>query len=101
MADIAAGQQVRVTIRKAIGREGARKTIERLFMKDKSLAKPLAARQANFKPLPKRRGGRIWTKWPSKLHLDLTPGTAATIKVTPQAVKDLNSVKAFVDVAAV
>jgi hypothetical protein len=101
MADlkIKAGSTVRVKITKHVAREGAKKTLERLFMKDKKLAKPLADRAANFREQPKRRGGQIWTKRPNKIHLDLARGTEATIKATPQAIKDLNSVASFIEVA--
>ena len=98
--DVKPGQTVRVTINKSINRESARKTIERLFMKDKAVAAPLAARSKNFKELPKRRGGQIWTKRPNKVHPELNPGAAASVKVTPQAIKDLNSVADFVAVSA-
>ena len=94
------GQTVRVTINKNITREAARKTIERLFMKDKTLVAPLNARSRNFKEIPKRRGGRIWTKRANKIHLDLVKGVSATVKATPQAVKDLASVEDFVEVKA-
>ncbi len=77
-----------------------RKTIERLFMKDKGVAAPLDAQSANFKALPKRRGGCIWTKRPNKVHPGLNRGEAATIVATPQAIRDLNSVADFVQVAA-
>ena len=98
--ELKAGSTVKVTVKKSINRAGARKTIERLFLKDKTIAKPLADRSANFKELPKRRGGQIWTKRPNKVHPDLKTGTSATITATPQAIKDLNSVADFVDVAA-
>jgi hypothetical protein len=94
------GQMIRVKITQSISRDSARKTIERLFMKDKAVSRPLDARSANFKPLPKRRGGRIWTKWPSKLHPALAKGDGATIKATPQAIMDLNSVATFVEISA-
>ena len=93
-----AGQKVRVTIKKSINRAAARKTLERLFMKDKDLARPLAARSRNFIPLPKRRGGVIWTKRPNKVHLPLNNGDSAVIQASPQVVRDLNSVEAFVEV---
>jgi hypothetical protein len=98
MADlkIKAGGTVSVKITKHIGRESAQKTLERLFMKDKTLARPLAIRAKNFKDKPKRRGGRIWTKRPNKLHLELKQGTQATILATPQNIRDLNSVAAFI-----
>ena len=95
------GQSVRVTISKTINRASARKTLQRIFMKDHAHSGPVAARSANFKELPKRRGGQIWTKRPNKVHLLLNRGDAATITVTPQFVRDLNSVAAFVQVAGV
>lgn len=96
--DLKPGQSVRVTISKHINREGARKTLERLFMKDEAIAGPIEARSENFKELPKRRGGVIWTKRPNKVHPKLERGVAATVKVTPQAIKDLNSVAEFIEV---
>ena len=84
----------------AVSRASAVKTLERLFLTDKKVAGPIEARTANFKELPKRRGGVIWTKRPNKVHPSLERGAAATIKVTPQAVRDLNSVEDFVQVAA-
>jgi hypothetical protein len=90
---------VRVTITKTVTRESARKTLERLFMRDRAVAGPLEARSANFKALPRRRGGRIWTKRPNKVHPRLEKGTVATIPATPQYLRDLESVKAFVSVA--
>ena len=93
------GGTVRVTISKTITRQTARKTIERLFMTDKAVATPIDARSANFKELPKRRGGCIWTKRPNKVHPELIKGTAATIKATPQHLRDLASVATFVQVA--
>ena len=92
------GQMVRVTITKRIQGAGARKTLERLFMKDKAVSAPIARRARNFKELPKRRGGQIWTKRPNKVHPALDAGKSATIKATPQAIKDLESVSAYVDV---
>jgi hypothetical protein len=96
--DLKPGQTVRVTISKKITREAARKTLERLFMKDKAIKTPLDRRSRNFVEIPGRRGGRIWTKRPNKIHPVLERGTAATVKVTPQAVKDLKSVEDFIQV---
>ena len=93
------GGNVRVTISKSINRQSARKTLERLFMMDKTVADPIDARSNNFKELPKRRGGCIWTKRPNKVHPDLAKGDAATIKATPQHIRDLASVSDFVEVA--
>ncbi len=93
------GQSIRVTITRLINRESARKTLERLFMKDKEFAKPFEARSANFKDKPKRRGGRIWTKHPNKVHPALQAGEAATLKATASVLKDLNSVASFIDAA--
>ena len=96
--DLKPGATVRVTVSKNINRDSARKTLERLFMKDKSIARPIEKRSANFEELPKRRGGCIWTKRPNKVHCDLKQGASATIQTTPQSIKDLNSVASFIDV---
>ena len=96
--DLQPGQTVRVTVNKKISREGARKTLERLFLQDKSIRKPIERRSRNFKELPKRRGGVIWTKRPNKVHPSLERGAAATIRTTPQSIKDLNSVADFIEV---
>jgi hypothetical protein len=96
--DVKPGGTVRVTINKTITRHTARMTLERLFMMDKAIIKPLALRSRNFKELPKRRGGQIWTKRPNKLHPSLAKGAAATIKATPQHLRDLASVADFVQV---
>lgn len=96
--DLKPGQTVRVTINKKISRESARKTLERLFLTDKSISKPIERRSRNFVEIPKRRGGVIWTKRPNKVHPTLDRGAAATIQVTPQAVKDLKSVEDFIEV---
>jgi hypothetical protein len=93
------GSSVKVTISKAVTRESARTTLERLFMMDKSIAKPIEARSRNFKELPKRRGGQIWTKRPNKVHPVLGKGVTATIKATPQHLRDLASVADFVQVS--
>ena len=93
------GQTVRVTINKNITRESARKTLVRLFMSDKAVAGPIERRSRNFIPLPKRRGGCIWTKRVNKVHPTLEKGAAATFKITPQAIKDLRSVEGFIEVA--
>ncbi|MGN6507295.1 MAG: hypothetical protein ACTHM6_17200 [Tepidisphaeraceae bacterium] len=92
------GGKFNVTIKAAITRDAAAKTLERLFMGCKVASAQVVARSANFKDKPKRRGGRIWTKYANKLHLELTKGTKATIKATPQHARDLNSVAEFVDV---
>src|SRR5260221_8649405 len=98
--DVKPGQTVRVTINKAINRAAARKTIERLFCKDKELVKPLHLRSRNFKEQPKRRGGQTWTKRPNKIHLELVQWVAATSTATPQVLKDLASVGEFVQGSA-
>ena len=97
-SELTPGGTVKVTVSKNITRESARKTLERLFMKDKSVSRPIEKRSRNFIELPKRRGGQIWTKRPNKVHPDLNKGASATILATPQAIKDLNSVATFVDV---
>jgi len=92
------GKSVRVTISRTITREAARKTLERLFMRDKAIRNPIDARSRNFKEIPKRRGGCIWTKRPNKVHPDLDKGASATVHTTPQSIRDLNSVEAFIEI---
>lgn len=99
--DLKTGQTVNVTVNRKINRASALKTLERLFMKDKAIFQPLNVRSKNFKELPKRRGGQIWTKRPNKLHPSLERGAAAKVKITPQSIKDLNSVATFVEIKAV
>jgi len=57
--DLQPGKTVRVTINKNINRAAARKTLERLFMSDKAVSKPIERRSRNFIELPKRRGGQM------------------------------------------
>jgi hypothetical protein len=97
--EVKPGGTVRVTISKTITRAAARKTLERLFMRDRAVARPIEVRSRNFKELPKRRGGQIWTKRPNKVHPKLDRGVSATVAATPQHLRDLNSVAEFVDVA--
>ena len=92
------GGTVRVTITKTITRATARKTLERMFMLDKVVRRPLDARSKNFIELPKRRGGCIWTKRPNKLHCDLSRGMSANVLATPQSIRDLASVESFISV---
>jgi len=94
------GQKIKVTISKTIQRAAARKTLERLFLQDKANTAPLDARSANFIPIPKRRGGCIWTKRVNKVHPLLVCGDTAIVKVTPQTLRDLDSVATFVQLAA-
>jgi hypothetical protein len=98
--DFKPGTALRVTIQRTINRASAKKTIERLFMRDDAIAGPIEARAKNHKPRPKRRGGRIWTKYPNKVHPKLDRGVAATLQATPQVLKDLTSVEDFVEVKA-
>ena len=98
--DLKPGQTVRVTVSKSITRDAARKTIERLFLKDKAVSGPIEVRSANFKELPKRRGGTIWTKRVNKVHPELNKGASATITTTAQSIKDLKSVESFVEIAS-
>jgi hypothetical protein len=98
--DLKTGKTVRVTINKTVNRAAARKTLERLFMRDKAIRRPIEIRSRNFKELPKRRGGQIWTKRPNKVHPQIIRGASANVKTTPQSIKDLRSVEDFITVAA-
>ena len=92
------GQTFTVTITRTPTRESARKTLERLFMSDGEFRAPIDARAARHSDRPKRRGGRMYTKYARKVHPDLEKGVTAAIRATPQHVKDLQSVASFVDV---
>jgi hypothetical protein len=92
------GKSVRVTISKTINRASARKTLERLFMRDRAVSDPIDVRSRNFKELPKRRGGCIWTKRPNKVHPTLVKGESAQMTMTPQMIRDLGSVESFIEV---
>ncbi len=93
------GTVLTLKISKAINRESAAKTIERLYMQDNAVRAPIDAREANFLPIAKRRGGRIWTKLPNKTHPLLNVGRTAHVISTPQTLKDLASVSDFVHVS--
>ncbi|MEM8873146.1 MAG: hypothetical protein AAGD32_02700 [Planctomycetota bacterium] len=93
-----ATSKVKVTVKSLIKRDSARKTIERLFMSDDEFRKPLDLRSRGFKDKPKRRGGRIYTKYARKVHPDLAVGATATLPTTAQFVKDIKSVEQYVSV---
>lgn len=95
------GEKFRVTIKRTITRESAYKTLARLFNSDPAIRRPIEKRAANHQDKPKRRGGRIWTKRPNKVHVQLPTGASATIKATSQHARDLQSVSEFVEVAKV
>lgn len=92
------GKTFNVTITRTLTRESARKTLARLFMSDGEFRAPIDARAARHSDRPKRRGGRIYTKYARKVRPQLVKGSTASIKATPQHVKDLQSVASFVDV---
>ena len=48
--DLKTGQTVKVTITKTVNREAARKTLERLFMKDAGFAAPVDDRRGRRPP---------------------------------------------------
>ncbi|MGF1633492.1 MAG: hypothetical protein ACFCVE_06540 [Phycisphaerae bacterium] len=94
------GQTLKVTVSRTIKSEAAYKTLERLFMSDPEFSRPIRLRTRNFRARPKRRGGRIYTKYPRKVHPELPPGSTATIPANAQFVKDLKSVERYVSVEA-
>ena len=98
--DLQTGGKVKVTISKRLERESARKTLQRLFLSDEAFRAPYDARRKNFVDKPKRRGGRIYTKYARNPVIDLDKGTTATVAATPQHVRDLQSVERYVTVEA-
>ncbi len=96
--DARPGQTFDVTIRKALAGEGARKTVQRLFMSDPEFRAPIDARAANHKDRPKRRGGRTYVKYTRKIRPELPVGATAKVRATTQHARDLASVAIYVDV---
>jgi hypothetical protein len=97
MTQIEAGSKVKVTIKRTPISEGAQKTLARLFLKDRKIAK---SRRSDPKPLnPTRRGGRIWTGRPRGAATHV-PGVGESCEITAtlDVVRDLASVKRYVDV---
>ena len=92
------GQTFNVTITKSPSNEAARKTLMRLFMSDSEYRAPIDARAANHHDRPKRRGGRIYTKYTRKVKPNLSVGHTANVKGTLQHARDLASVSRFVEV---
>ena len=93
------GQSVEVTVTKAVTRAAAEKTLKRLFMADPEFRAPYDARRSNMSHKPKRRGGRIYTKYVRKPQPVIEVGSKANVPATPQHVKDLKSVETFISVA--
>jgi hypothetical protein len=100
MEQIEPGSKVKVTIKRTPLGEGARKTLARLFLKDRRIAK---ARRRTPKPtLPKRRGGRIWLgRAQGAVTTVPRVGDSCEIACTLDVVRDLGSVKRYVDVSPV
>jgi hypothetical protein len=98
--DYKSGTALTVKVSKAVMSESAVKTLERLFMKDRAISGPLEARSSNFKELPKRRGGCIWTKRPNKIFPSVDVGVTAHLAATPQVLRDLASVARYITVTA-
>jgi hypothetical protein len=92
------GQTFEVTVSKTLVSEGARKTVQRLFMSDPEFRAPIDARTKHHKDRPKRRGGRIYTKYTRKVHPDLPVGASAKVAATTQHARDLASVSRYVTV---
>ncbi len=90
---------VKVTVKKTPLSKGARSTLARLFLKDPKIAK--TRRKDPKGTIPERRGGRIWMG-----HIRGTVaavphvGDSCEIQATLDVVRDLGSVKRYVDVTA-
>ena len=93
------GETVEVTVTKSVTRAAAEKTLARLFMSDAEFRAPYDARRANMSHKPKRRGGRVYTKYVRKPQPKIEVGSKATIAATAQHVRDLKSVEPFVSVS--
>ena len=100
--DIAPGATISIEITTTPRRAAARKTLYRVCAKDPATAK------VHHKQKAKRpswqdwiRGGRYWHhQMKSKPGASLEPGSRYTVRATVDVMRDLESVKEFVKLAA-
>jgi anti-sigma factor RsiW len=107
MADIDSiqpGSQIRITVVRDPSSAAAAKTLERLLSKDPAVAaehkRLRKARDTHEKS--KIRGGRVWTERPVKQHpVRGERGESGTVRATVDVLRDLGSVKRFIEVETV
>jgi hypothetical protein len=100
MEQIQVGGSVKVTVKRTPLSEGARKTLGRVFLKDRNIAKQRRSAPKPLKPI--RRGGRIWTgRRRGAVTTVPNVGDSCVIACTLDVARDLTSVKRYVDVSPV
>ncbi|MBP7933671.1 MAG: hypothetical protein KA354_03380 [Phycisphaerae bacterium] len=98
--DIRPGQWINVTVTRQPRAAGAMKTLARLLQMDK-VARKKAARARKARPVGEhRRGGRMWKDRPSRVPAVSTdPGATYRIFASLDVLKDLTSIKKYVQIA--
>lgn len=101
MSDIIPGRDVLVKITKQPTNEAARKTLIRVLNKDPEIAehtkRQRRARERHNRP--HARGGRTWIiRIPKQEFVRCLPGEQGKVRATMDVIRDLASVKRFVDV---
>jgi hypothetical protein len=100
---ITPGNDVTFTIARAPRREAERKTIQRLMRKQPHIQKGLKALQKKRRLEDNRpyiRAGVIWVDRVKATRLTrVEPGETFTIRITPQIIPDIKSVKKYLEAA--
>ncbi|MEX0886771.1 MAG: hypothetical protein WD009_10070 [Phycisphaeraceae bacterium] len=99
--DIAPGDTVKITVKHRPTSDAARKTLVRVLSKDPAVVREndrlRRVRAANERT--KQRGGRQWhVRVPKQHPVAGERGDAGTVHATSDVVRDLHSVRRFVDV---
>ncbi len=100
--DVTPNQAVTVEVTAPPTNEAARKTLMRLFRKDPRIAEH-ERKQDRHRPSwqVKRRGGRLWHhQMKSRPPIELSAGSRYSLLATVDVIRDLESVRKFVKVAA-
>lgn len=95
--DIQPGSRVKVMVKSTLKTTRARKTLARLFIKDRAVRK---VRRTQPKPvISSRRAGRLWHNRPEGSNLrPPAVGDSANIVATVDVIQDLQSVAKYIDV---
>ncbi len=95
--DIQPGSNVTVTVKSTIKAEAARKTLARIFMKDKAIRDTRLTKPK--KVTATRRAGRIWNLRPEgTCNRPPVLGDSAKVVATVDVIRDIQSVARYVDV---
>jgi hypothetical protein len=100
MTEVEAGSKVKVTVTSDKLSEGAAKTLARLFLKDPQIAR---TRRQEPKPIePRTRAGRQWNVRPQgSVASRPRKGDSCELICTLDVVRDLESVKNYVEITAI